>query len=66
MTKEYYNRYMKTKIQRMTKSQLTSEILRFESYLENPQKVRNTEKWLLGSYVIHLGLLKDELNKRGK
>lgn len=57
---------MKTKIQRMTKSQLTSEILKFESFLENPHKVKNTKKWLLGSYVVHLGLLREELNKRGK
>ncbi len=55
---------MKNKIQRMTRTELISEIEKFEKVIHDSKKVKQIRKWILGTYIVHLGLLNTELKNR--
>jgi len=55
---------MKNKIQRMTRGELITEITKWENLIHDSKKMRNTRKWIVGTYVVHLGLLNAELKTR--
>lgn len=55
---------MKNKIQRMTRTELIAEIERFENIIHDSKKVKRIRKWILGTYIVHLGLLNTELKNR--
>jgi hypothetical protein len=55
---------MKNKIQRMTRGELITQITKWENLIHDSKKMRNTRKWIVGTYVVHLGLLNAELKTR--
>jgi len=55
---------MKNKIQRMTRSELITQITKWENLIHDSKKMRKTRKWIVGTYVVHLGLLNAELKTR--
>jgi hypothetical protein len=55
---------MKNKIQRMTRGELITQITKWENLIHDSKKMRNTRRWIVGTYVVHLGLLNAELKTR--
>ena len=48
----------------MTRGELITEINKWETLIHDSKKMRKTRKWIVGTYVVHLGLLNAELKAR--